>query len=364
MFPPRYTRPRSPELDRACRAQPRVGSYASGDRLGSVRVHPRCAGSPPTWPLVAAARPRVASPRWSRSRCRSQARPRAATAGRGLRRGVGVDPEAPDGRLITAYELEQERRRRDTVARCRGSIGTAGAWSNTLRLDPVRPALLQGRVDAHGQQARALGRRSKRCGDEGVQRHRARRRHRCARRREGVRVRARRRHLPAASFDDNGVGTPGDAARVTLDAQNKKSGTGPVMTDSDDHWDLAVRDYLSPDQRVGGGRPHLRRCRRRLLREHVRPELHRRPGTRDQVRRALLAPLLQRLLERRTDDLRRRRQQGLPAPVGRARRGRARADARCHRVHVRAWSTRTSPGRSTRRSATSWATRSSCRTPA
>ena len=44
---------------------------------------------------------------------------------------------------------------------------------------------------------------------------------------------------------------PGDAARVTLDAQNKKSGTGPVMTDSDDHWDLAVRDYLSPDQRVG-----------------------------------------------------------------------------------------------------------------
>ena len=46
--------------------------------------------------------------------------------------------------------------------------------------------------------------------------------------------------------------------------------------------------------------------------------------------------LLQRLLERVLHDLRRRRRHHLQAAVRRSRRGRPRADARRHRVHLRA----------------------------
>ena len=51
--------------------------------------------------------------------------------------------------------------------------------------------------------------------------------------------------------DGNGAAALGDSARVTLDAGNTRVGTGPVMTDADDHWDLTARGYSSPDQRPG-----------------------------------------------------------------------------------------------------------------
>ena len=51
--------------------------------------------------------------------------------------------------------------------------------------------------------------------------------------------------------DGNGAKRLGDSARVTLDGQNRRTATGPVMTDIDDHWDVAVSGFRSPDQRPG-----------------------------------------------------------------------------------------------------------------